>query len=115
VFRPGVPCETQQSPDMNAAGGPPDQAVTQTIPGGLLPPLPTLPPLPGQPSNVKLAAEGKAQMNELKDYLARKSAGRPAVDPLATTHANYITEMRKIGLKVTPQGKVLPLPGGATK
>jgi hypothetical protein len=112
VFRPDVPCETQETPDLNAPGGPPDRFVTQTLPGGLLPPL-NIPPLPGQPSNAKLAAMGTRQVNELKDYLARKRAGKPAVDPIATTHANYVLQMKKIGLRVTKQGKVLPMAGGA--
>jgi phospholipid/cholesterol/gamma-HCH transport system substrate-binding protein len=112
VFRPDVPCETQETPDLNAPGGPPDRFVTQTLPGGLLPPL-DIPPLPGQPSNAKLAAMGTRQVNELKDYLARKRAGKPAVDPIATTHANYVLQMKKIGLRVTKQGKVLPMAGGA--
>jgi hypothetical protein len=91
---------------MNAPGGPADRTVTQTVPGGLLPPL---------PANVKLAAAGKAQMNELTFYLQRKAANKPAVDPLATTHANYLREMKKIGLGVTKLGKVYTLPSKAGK
>jgi hypothetical protein len=107
-FHPDVPCETQQPPDLNAPGGPPSSSVTQTVPGGLLPPLPL-------PSNVKLAKQGARSMNELKDYLARRQAGKPAVDPLATDHANYVLKMRKIGLNVTSTGKVLPIAGGSSK
>jgi hypothetical protein len=108
-FRPDIPCETQQPPDMNAPGGKPDRFVTQTIPGGLLPPL------PGVPFNAKIAAAGQAQMNELTDWIARKRAGKPAVDPLATTHENYVLQMRKLGLGVTKQGKVYKLATGASK
>jgi phospholipid/cholesterol/gamma-HCH transport system substrate-binding protein len=104
TFRPDIPCETQEPPNMNAPGGPADRTVTQTVPGGLLPPL---------PANVKLAAAGKAQMNELTFYLQRKAANKPAVDPLATTHANYLREMKKIGLGVTKLGKVYTLPSKA--
>jgi hypothetical protein len=106
TFRPDIPCETQEPPNMNAPGGPADRTVTQTVPGGLLPPL---------PANVKLAAAGKAQMNELTFYLQRKAANKPAVDPLATTHANYLREMKKIGLGVTKLGKVYTLPSKAGK
>ena len=103
VFRPDIPCETQEPPNMNAAGGGPDRTVTQTIPGGLLPPLPL-------PFNQKIASAGKRQMNELTDWMARKSAGKPAVDPLGTTHDNYVLQMKKIGLGVTKAGKVFTLP-----
>jgi phospholipid/cholesterol/gamma-HCH transport system substrate-binding protein len=102
VFRPDIPCETQDPPNMNAAGGGPDRTVTQTVPGGLLPSLPL-------PANQKLQAAGKLQMNELTDWMARKRAGKPAVDPLGTTHDNYIIQMKKIGLGVTKQGKVFAL------
>jgi virulence factor Mce-like protein len=108
VFRPDIPCETQEPPDLNAAGGKADRTVTQTIPGGLLPPLPI-------PSNQKIAANGKRQMNELTDYLRRKAAGKPAVDPLGTTHANYVFQMKKIGLGVTKQGKVYTLQPKGTR
>jgi phospholipid/cholesterol/gamma-HCH transport system substrate-binding protein len=108
-FHPDIPCETQQPPDMNAAGGKPDRYVTQTIPGGLLPPL------PGVPFNAKIAAAGKVQMNELTDWIARKRAGKPAVDPLSTPQDNYVLQMKKLGLGVTKAGKVYNLPAGAKK
>jgi phospholipid/cholesterol/gamma-HCH transport system substrate-binding protein len=104
VFRPNIPCETQQPPDLHAAGGTPDRTVTANVPGGLLPPL------PGVPFNVKIAQAGKVQMTELNDYLARKRAGKPVVDPLNTTHANYVFEMKRLGLGVTKLGKTYTLP-----
>jgi virulence factor Mce-like protein len=102
-FRPNIPCETQEPPNLNAPGGPADRTVTQTIPGGLLPPLPL-------PFNQKIAALGKRDMSELTYYLHAKAAGKPAVDPLSTTHANYVFQMKKIGLGVTKVGKVFTLP-----
>jgi hypothetical protein len=109
VFRPNIPCETQQPPDLNAPGGTPDKAVTANVPGGLLPPL------PGVPFNAKIAAAGKVQMNELVDYRVRKAAGKPAVDPLATDQQNYVLQMKKLGLGVTKLGKVYTLPKKAGK
>jgi hypothetical protein len=88
---------------MNAPGGGPDRTVTQTVPGGLLPPL------PGLPFNQKIAAAGKVQLAEVTDYLARRTAGKPNVDPLATTQANYVLKMKKLGLGVTKLGKVYTL------
>jgi phospholipid/cholesterol/gamma-HCH transport system substrate-binding protein len=103
-FRPDIPCETQDPPNLNAAGGRPDKAVVANDPTGLLPPL------PGIPFNQKIAAAGKRQMNELFDYLARKRAGKPAVGPLNLPHAEYVKRMKKIGLGVTKLGKVYDLP-----
>jgi phospholipid/cholesterol/gamma-HCH transport system substrate-binding protein len=102
VFRPNIPCETQEPPNLNAAGGSPDQSVTQTIPGGLLPPLPL-------PFNKRIHAAGQRQLNEVKYYRRAKAAGRPAVDPLGTTRANYLRQMRKLGLGVTKTGHVYKL------
>jgi phospholipid/cholesterol/gamma-HCH transport system substrate-binding protein len=105
VFRPNIPCETQDPPNLNAPGGSADRVLTQ--PAGGLGGL--LPPLPGAPFNTKIAAEGKAQMSELTYYLKAKAAGRPAVDPLSTTHDNYVLQMKKLGLGVTKLGKVFAL------
>jgi hypothetical protein len=102
-FRPDLPCETQEPPNLNAPGGGPDRTITNNVPGGLLPPLPL-------PFNQKIATAGKRQMNELTYFLKAKAAGRPAIDPLATTHENYVLQMKKIGLGVDKLGKVFTLP-----
>src|SRR4051794_38973909 len=103
-FHPDIPCETQDPPNMNAAGGRPDKSVTANDPTGLLPPL------PGVPFNQKIAAAGKRQMAELFDYLARKRAGKPTVPPLNLPHAEYVRRMKEIGLGVTKLGKSYELP-----
>jgi phospholipid/cholesterol/gamma-HCH transport system substrate-binding protein len=105
-FRPDIPCETQEPPDLNAPSAGPDQTLTNNVPGGLLPPLPL-------PFNQRIAAAGKAQMNELTFYLRQKAAGKPAVDPLSTTHENYLLEMKKLGYGVDKLGKVFTLPDKA--
>jgi hypothetical protein len=104
-FRPDIPCETQQPPDLHAAGGAPDRSVTATDPTGLLPPL------PGLPFNKKIAAAGQRQMNELYDYLARRRAGKPAVRPMNLPHAEYVRRMKALGLGVNKLGKSYELPG----
>jgi hypothetical protein len=134
VFRPNIPCETQQSPDLNAPGGGGDQSVTQTIPGGLLPPLPGGGGFPKgvATSNLKgfthlkglslsgmnfsqtVSQLGKIQMNEILDFRARERAGKPRVDPLATTQENYIAQMKKLGFGIDSQGKAFVLPKKAT-
>jgi hypothetical protein len=52
-------------------------------------------------------------MRELTDWMARRRANKPAVDPLGTTHENYVRQMKKIGLGVTKQGTVFKLAKGA--
>jgi hypothetical protein len=105
-FRPDIPCETQDPPNMNAVGGRPDKSVVANDPTGLLPPLPL-------PFNQKMAAAGKRQMTELFDYLARKRAGKPAVRPMNLPHAEYVKRMKELGLGVTKLGKSYELPGKA--
>jgi hypothetical protein len=66
--------------------------------------------------NQKIAADGKRQMNELFDYLARKRAGKPAVPPLSLPHAEYLKRMKALGFGVDKFGKSFPLPSkGANK
>jgi phospholipid/cholesterol/gamma-HCH transport system substrate-binding protein len=137
VFRPNIPCETQQPPDLNAPAGSPSQAVTQTIPGGLLPALsggggfPKLSStsvanlkgytslkgvnLKGLNFNQAIFKLGKIQMNEILDYRARKAAGKPYVDPLGTTQENYIAQMKKLGYGVNDLGQSFVLPKKAAK
>ncbi|MEA2438588.1 MAG: phospholipid/cholesterol/gamma-HCH transport system substrate-binding protein [Thermoleophilaceae bacterium] len=144
VFRPNIPCELQEPPDLNAPGGGPDKSVTQTIPGGLLPPLPGglgFPKVqaksPTSPASSKLAKStdpgianlrafpfdmkgltfnqvinqaGQVQLNELKWYLARKRAGKPAPDPYNTTQEHFLSELKKLGLTADKNGNIVPLP-----
>jgi phospholipid/cholesterol/gamma-HCH transport system substrate-binding protein len=130
VFRPNIPCELQQPPDLNAPAGSPSQSVTQTIPGGLLPPIPGGFPklaknsmtnlktyngikgvtLKGLGFNQAIAKLGQIQMNELKDSLARQHAGKPFVDPLVTTQENYIAQMKKLGYGIDATGAPYALP-----
>jgi phospholipid/cholesterol/gamma-HCH transport system substrate-binding protein len=132
VFRPNIPCETQQPPDLNAPAGSPSQAVNN---GGLLPGIPGGFPkltktstqnlkayagikglsLKGLGFNQAIERLAKVQMNELLDYRARKAAGKPAIDPLATTQANYLKQMKKLGYGVDKLGKPFVLPKKAAK
>jgi hypothetical protein len=104
-FHPEIPCETQEPPNMNAPGGRPDRSVVASDPTGLLPPL------PGVPFNKKIAQAGQVQMTELKEYLARKRAGKPTVPPMNLPHAEYLRRMKELGLGVTKLGKTYALPG----
>jgi virulence factor Mce-like protein len=104
MFRPDIPCETQEPPDLNAPTAGPDKLLAQ--PAGVLDGI--VPPLPDA-FNQKVAAAGEAQMKQLTFYLRQKAAGKPAVDPLATTPENYVLEMRKIGYGVTTKGAIYKL------
>jgi phospholipid/cholesterol/gamma-HCH transport system substrate-binding protein len=105
VFRPGTPCETQDPPDLNAAGGPPDQMYTSSgdvlpgvIPPGLLPPLPK-----------QLAAAPKAQQLQfewVQEFTRRQAAGMSTPDPLAFSVKTYPHALAQAGLATTPRGKI---------
>src|SRR4051812_14233305 len=92
-FRPGEPCELQEVPDLHAPRSDPDPTGSQAPPGGLLPPLP-------KKANQRLTQEGKIQLNELMDYLARVKQNKPAVNPWGITQSVYLRKMQKLGLKV---------------
>ncbi|GAC1325300.1 MAG: hypothetical protein NVSMB25_23650 [Thermoleophilaceae bacterium] len=110
AFWPNAPCELQQIPDLNAPGGPPDRAVPPlpSAVGGLNPPLPL-------PLSLKIAAQGKVQLSELKTYLQRSKAHEPAVSPMGISQQTYVQRMKQIGLGVTPAGKVFKLAKGARR
>jgi hypothetical protein len=97
-YRPGIPCELQEVPNMNAPASQGDPA--RTIPGsGILPPLP-------KKANQQLAKRGEKQTNEILGYMARVHAGQPAVDPTIYRGSVYLKRMKDLGLKVTPQGHI---------
>jgi len=66
VFRPGTPCETQEPPDLSAAGGPADQTVTAKA--------------SRKPSARKQRLEQKAY-ERLRRFQADSRAGKQALDP----------------------------------
>jgi ABC-type transporter Mla subunit MlaD len=111
-FRPDVPCETQEPPNLNAAGGRPDRSVTPG-PGSLIPGVicnligGELIPCPGTP-NAKTYGKGKIQMNQILSFFKAKKAGKQAVDPLGTTRSNYLKQLSKIDQTTDAKGNVIP-------
>ncbi|MEA2396821.1 MAG: phospholipid/cholesterol/gamma-HCH transport system substrate-binding protein [Thermoleophilaceae bacterium] len=102
VFRPNSPCELQQSPDMHAAGGPPDQTVAANgVP--LLPGLP-LPPLPA----VKATKAQDMFTQEATSYAQRTAKGQATPDPWTIPAKQYPKVLAKAGLKLTPTGQIVP-------
>ncbi|MDQ3934124.1 MAG: MlaD family protein [Actinomycetota bacterium] len=105
VFRPGIPCETQEPPDLNAPGGPPDQMFGPT--GNLLPstiPPGLLPPLPKRIANAP--REQQLQLAWIQEWARRKAAGKSTPDPMAFSVKSYPRELRKAGLATTSRGKI---------
>jgi phospholipid/cholesterol/gamma-HCH transport system substrate-binding protein len=119
VFRPDVPCETQQSPDMNAPGGRPDRSFTPG-PGSIIPGVicdvigGEIIPCAGTPAAKQRKAE-KVQLNQIVDFFKRKKAGKPAVDPLPISKDIYLKRLDKLGLETTRDGKVVEKRAGKTQ
>jgi hypothetical protein len=85
VFRPGVPCETQEPPDLNALRGPGDP-VYETNPS------PT-------PADVERMARAKADFDEFVAHLERVAQGEPSVDPLEFSDQGELLQMERLGIK----------------
>jgi hypothetical protein len=106
VFRPNVPCENQEPPDLNAPGGTPDQMFTSTgelIPGGVIPPG-LVPPLPKMIA--KAPKDQQLQLQWVLEASRMRAAGKPVPDPMAFSVKSYPRELRKAGLATTKNGKI---------
>jgi virulence factor Mce-like protein len=118
-FRPDIPCETQQPPDLNAAGGRPDRSVTPG-PGSLVPGVicnlirGTLIPCPGTAAR-QLYDRGKLQLTAIDDHLKRVTAGQPSADPTNTTRANWMKQLAEVGLTATGDGQIVNKGSAAAK
>ena len=103
VDRPGIPCETQQPPDMNAPAGPADASTTAKGPCS-----PTENPLDCIPVDRRQAALD--QWHATQSFLERQRQGLPAVDPLVYTGATFDQVLKKSGLKLDAKGFQIPNP-----
>jgi phospholipid/cholesterol/gamma-HCH transport system substrate-binding protein len=104
--RPGVPCETQQPPDMNAPSGPGDTSITPTGGSGLCPPS-VIPlaciPLPRR-------TEVEQQWGALQSFITRQKKGLPAIDPLQYSPPTFKKLLGQEGLMQDSKGKQIPNP-----
>jgi hypothetical protein len=94
VYRPNVPCETQEAPDMAAPTGPGGDVVT---------PTPTLLP--------KFNALQKASMRDLEKVefaYDRMLKGKPFVDPLAFSDLGERMQAQRMGFKPNAKGFFVP-------
>jgi phospholipid/cholesterol/gamma-HCH transport system substrate-binding protein len=100
VYRPNVPCENQEPPDLNAPGGPaPEQTSAE----------PTL-PLPRAS-----AARERARpelYRRLREYVSRTSRGLPALDPFVWWGLGERTQLRRMGLMRNEQGRIVKREAG---
>jgi len=107
VDRPGVPCETQQPPDMNAPGGPGDQSVTPTTGSGGVCPPPAVPlaciPLPRREEVMK-------DWHAEQSFIERQRQGLPGVDAFAHSPSAFEALLKQAGMKLSPTGAEVPDP-----
>jgi ABC-type transporter Mla subunit MlaD len=94
VFRPNIPCETQEAPDLNAPSGPGGENVV---------PTPTLLP--------KFNALQKRSQADLKKVLFaadQMQKGKPYIDPLQFSDLGERLQARQRGFKLNPDGVYVP-------
>lgn len=103
VFRPNVPCETQEIPDLNAAGAAGDPQIDPE-------PSPTA-------ADRRRTRRATAEWDELLIHMRRQARGLPSVDPLDYSELGERLEAKRLGLKRRPDGTYVdPRPdSGATK
>jgi hypothetical protein len=82
VFRPGTPCETQETPDLNAVAAPGDDSVT---------PNPVASPL-----NVAREKEAQDAFDKVTEHLQRVAKGQPSVDPLDFSDAGELIQLKRM-------------------
>ena len=105
VFRPGTPCETQEPPNLDAPGGPPDQTVLangEEVVGGIIPGLPKS--AQGKPTSVQ-----ELKANWVREYMKAKAEGRNLPDPTQYSVKTYRRLLKGMGLASTPKGKIYKL------
>jgi virulence factor Mce-like protein len=94
VYRPNVPCETQEPPDMNAPAGPGGEPVT---------PTPTL-----LPKFNALQKRSKADLDKVLFAWDRMNKGKPYIDPLEFSDLGERIQARKLGFKPNAKGMFVP-------
>jgi phospholipid/cholesterol/gamma-HCH transport system substrate-binding protein len=84
VFRPNVPCETQEVPDLNAPGGPADQQVRASA---------------DTPMTAAERAERERAYGQLQEFVDRTRKGLPAMDPFAWFDEGRRLQSKRLGIK----------------
>jgi phospholipid/cholesterol/gamma-HCH transport system substrate-binding protein len=84
AFRPDLPCEVQELPDLNAQGGPADESVDSS---------------PDGPLTLAERAERQAAYEQLDEYVARSRRGLPALDPFIWSGEGRRLQAKRLGIK----------------
>lgn len=87
VFRPNIPCETQEPPDLNALGGAGDSQMSTVR---------TKPVLNAK--NRARMARARAELERVRVHLAREMKGLPSIDPLSYNDKGERAAARALGL-----------------
>jgi virulence factor Mce-like protein len=93
VFRPGVPCETQEAPDLNAVRGAAPQSEAKVKPVLTA-------------ENRARMARARAEFGRVQEHLKRELRGKPSVDPLSYDDRTESRLRKRIGLP--PLRKLVP-------
>jgi hypothetical protein len=84
VFRPNVPCETQEIPDLNAAGGPADESTRASA---------------DRPLSASERAERERAFAQLREFAERSRKGLPAMDPYTWFDEGRRIQAKRLGIK----------------
>jgi phospholipid/cholesterol/gamma-HCH transport system substrate-binding protein len=90
VFRPGIPCETQEPPNLNAERGEPDLTTTPQPKVGA--------------KAMKRRAEAREALDEVRTHLRSVLQGLPSIDPLEFSDRGLELEAKRLGLKRNDDG-----------
>jgi virulence factor Mce-like protein len=106
VFRPDIPCETQEPPDLNTPEAPGDSTAR---PGGPTPPgLPDLTDLLPKDESV---AKGEDMIDLINAHLKAKAKGEPTIDPLQYSALGRRLKAKRMGLEQLPGGRYRRIDG----
>jgi hypothetical protein len=93
-FRPDVPCETQEVPDLNAPAAAGDEPIDVN-------------PVPSLPAAQKRRARMDREYQKLVEHRRRVLKGLPSVDPIGLSDRGERAQARRLGLRWMVDGKYL--------
>ena len=94
-FRPDLPCETQEAPNLNAPGG---TAGSQTVARG---------DVRSNPASLAREKARPEQYRRLEEYADRTRKGLPAIDPLVWWGAGERTQLKRLDLMRNEDGRLV--------
>jgi len=83
-FRPDVPCETQEVPDLNAPGGPADRSVEARA---------------DRPTTADERQDRERAYEQLREFVERSRQGKPALDPFTWFGEGRRLQAKRLGIK----------------